>query len=60
MFDLKLTGFNADNMDDKLAIGAYVIATDENGTEYSYLQDSTKGALDGKYYFASYYDILGI
>ena len=60
MFDLKLTGFTADNMDNKLAMGAYVIATDENGTEYSYLQDSTKGALDGKYYFASYNDILGI
>ena len=58
MFDLKLTGFNADNMDDKLAMGAYVIATDENGTEYSYLQDSTKGALDGAYYFASYNDMV--
>ena len=58
MFDLKLTGFNADNMDDKLAIGAYVIATDENGTEYSYLQDSTKGALDGAYYFASYNEMV--
>ena len=58
MFDLKLTGFTADNMDDKLAMGAYVIATDENGTEYSYLQDSTKGALDGAYYFASYNDMV--
>ena len=58
MFDLKLTGFTADNMDDKLAIGAYVIATDENGTEYSYLQDSTKGALDGVYYFASYNEMV--
>ena len=58
MFDLKLTGFTADNMDNKLAMGAYVIATDENGTEYSYLQDSTKGALDGAYYFASYNDMV--
>ena len=58
MFDLKLTGFTANNMDDKLAIGAYVIATDENGTEYSYLQDSTKGALDGAYYFASYNEMV--
>ncbi len=58
MFDLKLTGFTANNMDDKLAIGAYVIATDENGTEYSYLQDSTKGARDGAYYFASYNDMV--
>ena len=59
MFDLKLTGFNADNMDAKLAIGAYVAVTSEDGTEYSYIQKEAP-AEGESYYFASYNDILGI
>lgn len=56
MFDLKLTGFNADNMDDKLAIGAYVAVKDKEATHYSYIQESTPNA--GNYYFASYNEMI--
>ena len=56
MFDLKLTGFNADNMDDKLAIGAYVAVNDKEATHYSYIQENTPNA--GNYYFASYNEMI--
>ena len=59
-FELKITGFTDDYKNVKLAMGAYVEVTDGEATEYSYMQDNTKGTTNGKYYFASYYDILGI
>jgi hypothetical protein len=59
-FTLKVTGITTESMSVKLALGAYVAVTDENGTEYSYMQDTTKGALVGDYYFASYNQIAGI
>ncbi|MBQ8146702.1 MAG: hypothetical protein IJ039_07945 [Clostridia bacterium] len=54
VFELKIVGFTDLQKDIKLAMGAYV----DNGTEYSYIQDTTKGKLDGKYYFASYNEII--
>ena len=59
-FELKLIGFTDEQKDKKLAMGAYVFVSDEKGTAYSYMQDTTKGDLVGKYYFASYNDVLGI
>ena len=57
-FELKIIGFTAENMNTKLALGAYVAVSDGNTTEYSYMQDDTKGELTGKYYFASYNEIV--
>ena len=58
-FDLKITGFEDSQKETKLALGAYVAIIDGENTEYSYMQDDTKGELNGKYYFASYNDITG-
>ena len=60
VFNIKVVGFTDEQKSAKLAMGAYVAVTDENGTEYSYLQDNTKGELNGKYFFVSYNDILGL
>ena len=59
VFDLKITGFTDAQKDALLALGAYVSVTKDGATEYSYMQDSTKGTFSGKYYFASFNDILG-
>ncbi|MBE6674198.1 MAG: hypothetical protein E7596_03715 [Ruminococcaceae bacterium] len=59
-FELKIVGFTDAQKDTKLAMGAYVAVTDENGTEYSYLQDESKGYHSDKYYFVSYNDINGV
>ncbi len=57
-FDLKIVGFTDEYKDAKLAMGAYVIVSDEETTEYSYMQDGTP--IEGeKYSFVSYYDIAG-
>lgn len=58
-FELKIIGFTDEQKDTKLALGAYVCVSDGKATEYSYIQDKTKGELSGKYYFASYNDIVG-
>ena len=58
-FDLKVVGFKDENKNKPLAMGAYVAVADENGTKYSYLQDDTNSEHSGKYYFASYSDIVG-
>ena len=58
-FDLKITGFEDSQKETKLALGAYVAVSKGENTEYSYMQDSTKGTTNGKYYFASYNDITG-
>ncbi|MBQ8147034.1 MAG: hypothetical protein IJ039_09640, partial [Clostridia bacterium] len=57
VFDIKITGFTDEHKETKLAFGAYVATSDGTSTEYSYMQDDTKGALDGNYYFASYNEI---
>ncbi len=54
LFELKVSGFTDEHKDEKLAMGAYVAITDENITEYSYMQDSTKGEKIGNYFFASF------
>ena len=58
-FELKIVGFTDEQKDTKLAMGAYVAVTDGETTEYSYMQDDSKGTFNGKYYFASYNDIIG-
>ena len=57
VLELKIVGFTSENTDAKLAIGAFVKMTGEEGSEYAYLQDDTRGDKIGKYYFASYNDI---
>ena len=57
-FDLRVVGFETDVQKNvKLAMGAYVEVSNNEGTEYSYLQNSapTQGE---KYYFASFFDVL--
>jgi hypothetical protein len=56
-FELKIIGFTSEHKDVELAMGAYVIATDKNGTEYSYLQSGKPGEGE-KYEFISYGEIL--
>ena len=59
IFELKIVGFTDEYKDEMLAMGAYVAETDSVATEYSYMQDDTKGEKSGKYYFVSYNDIVG-
>ncbi|MBR2025300.1 MAG: leucine-rich repeat domain-containing protein, partial [Clostridia bacterium] len=56
-FEFKIFGFTDENKDVKLAIGAYVAVTDEEKTEYSYMQSGTPDQGDN-YCFISYNDIL--
>lgn len=58
-FELAITGFTDEYKNAKLAMGAYVVVTNGDTTEYSYMQDSSKGELNGKYYFTSYNDVIG-
>ncbi len=60
MFELKIVGFTNEQKNKTLAMGAYVKVTDGEKTTYSYIQDDSKGELNGKYYFASYNDIVGM
>ena len=55
-----MTGFVDEYKSKKLAVGAYVAVSDENGVEYNYMQDNTKGEFNGKYYLVSYNDVVGI
>ena len=57
-FDIKVTGFANDQKDVLLALGAYVAVIKEGATEYSYMQDETKGEKEGNYFFASFNDII--
>ena len=57
-FDLKVTGFANDQKDVLLALGAYVATTKDGATEYSYMQDETKGEKEGNYFCASFNDII--
>ena len=59
VFEIKITGIPEDKTDAKLALGAYVAVTDGEATEYSYMQDTTKGEKVGNYWFVSYTDVAG-
>ncbi len=56
---MKITGFTDEQKDTRLAMGAYVCVADGEATEYSYMQDDTKGEKVGNYYFVSYNDVVG-
>ncbi len=56
LFNLKIMGFDEDQKEIDLAMGAYVGITKDGEAEYSYLQIAP--ATSGKYYFASYNDVL--
>ena len=56
-FEIKITGFESDQKDVKLALGAYVATTKDGATEYSYIQESAPTG-DDKYSFASYNDVV--
>ena len=58
LFELKIVGFTDEQKDTKLAMGAYVAVTDDEGTEYSYMQGGEPNENE-KYYFVSYNDIIG-
>ena len=57
VFEIKIVGFDEEQKDVKLAIGAYVAVTDGEVVEYSYLQAGTPNEGD-KYCFVSYNDIV--
>ncbi len=57
-FDLKVEGFVTDEQKNaELVMGAYVKVTDEESTEYSYLQESAPNEGE-RYNFASYNEVL--
>ncbi len=56
-FELKIVGFNEENKDNKLALGAYMLAKNEDGIKCFYMQEGTP--TDGmSYFFDSYSGIL--
>ena len=59
-FELKVIGFDEEQKDMLLAVGAYVAVTDGDITEYSYMQDDSVGDFNGKYYFVSYNKVAGV
>ena len=56
--EFKITGFTDEYKDLKLAMGAYVITSDGESAEYSYLQGGNPNENE-KYFFVSYNDIVG-
>ena len=56
-FEIKITGFTSEQKDIKIAMGAYVMLTKGEVTEYSYMQIGTK-AEGEKYVFASFNDMV--
>ena len=56
-FELKISGFTDDNENVKLALGAYVITTDGETTEYSYIQSGATSENE-KYAFVSFNDVV--
>ena len=59
LFNLKIFGFTAEQKEIDLAMGAFVGASKNGETEYSYLQIAP--AIEGeKYFFASYNDIAAL
>ena len=57
-FELKIEGFTDEYKATKLAIGAYVAVTEDEATEYFYMQSGTP-LENEKYCFVSYNDIVG-
>ena len=57
-FDIKVTGFADNQKDAMLALGAYVAVIKDGATEYSYMQDNTKGEKTGNYFFVCLNDII--
>ena len=57
VFEIKIVGFDDSQKDIKLAIGAYVAVTNDETTEYSYLQAGAPNEGE-KYCFVSYNDIV--
>ncbi len=55
-FELKIIGFNEEQKDATLALGAYIKVTDGDKVEYSYIQKG-KAQENEKYYFVSYNSI---
>ncbi|MBQ7761176.1 MAG: leucine-rich repeat domain-containing protein [Clostridia bacterium] len=58
LFDLRIVGFTDEYKEIELAMGAYVVTTDGEATEYSYLQAGTPKENE-KYCFVSYKDLVG-
>ena len=56
--EFRMYGFTEANKDAKIALGAYVVTTLGDETEYSYLQAGTPNANE-KYCFISYSEIAG-
>ena len=56
-FDIVITGFNEDQKDFLFAMGAFIAVTNENSTEYSYIQNEAPEA-NAVYSFTSYNTIL--
>ena len=58
-FDIKVVGFVDDTQRNALlALGAYIEIAKNGELQYSYIQDNTKGTFTGKYYFASFNQIV--
>ncbi|MBO5262337.1 MAG: leucine-rich repeat domain-containing protein [Clostridia bacterium] len=57
-FELKIVGFTDAQKDIKFAMGAYVVVTDGETVEYSYLQSDEPNGNE-KYCYVSYNDIAG-
>ena len=57
-FMLKVVGFANEHKDAMLTMGSYVAVTNGDITEYSIMQNTSKGELVGKYYFTSYNEII--
>ena len=56
-FELVITGFNDENKNVKIAMGAYAKVTDGEEITYSYMQNFAPSEGD-KYFFVSYNDVL--
>ena len=56
-FELVITGFNEENKNVKIAMGAYAKVTDGEEITYSYMQNFAPSEGD-KYFFVSYNDVL--
>jgi hypothetical protein len=58
-FDIKVVGFVDDTQRNApLALGAYIEIAKNGELQYSYIQDNTRGTFTGKYYVASFNQIV--
>ena len=56
-FEIHISGFSDEYKDAKIAMGAYVALSDDEATEYSYMQEDVPNQGE-KYCFASYNDVI--